>query len=188
MVQGVPADPRSVLLTLVIMPRHLIFGIATVVLLGACSTESSPTPVPSDGEYLAYVERIELVVACVQGRGFEASSTTGFSVRVGAAGEDQLRLAEQAEGECWEEVEHRFPAPPPLSLEEQYPYMLDVAECLRDLGHAIPDAPSLDTYLDQIAGDTAPTDFWDPYFMLAQRGVDIWAIQRESCPPYPWMR
>lgn len=167
------------------MTRQLIPAIAVAVFLGACSTQSSLTPSQRDEEYLAFVERIELVVACVEEHGFEASSYEGFGVQVVYAGEEQEELVSRIEGECWEEVEQRFPAPPPLSLEETYYYLLDVADCLRGLGYDIPEAPSLDAYLDQAA---AQTRTWDPYGHLSQRGVDTYALQREGCPPAPWAR
>jgi len=172
----------------VIVARHLSLGVVFLVMLGACSVESTPTPVQADGEYLAYPERIDLVVACVEERGFEASSYRGFGVRIEYAGKEQEEIATRAEGECWEEVEQRFPAPPPLSHEERYYYMLDVAECLRDLGYDIPEAPSLEAYVDQMSADRPSIDLWDPYSILMGRGVDTYAIQREQCPPEIWAR
>lgn len=166
------------------MVRHLMLSIAAVGVLAACSGENSPTPVRADTEYLAFVERIDLVVACVEEHGFEASSYEGFGVMIDAASEQQLDVASRIEGECWEEVEQRFPAPPPLSIEETYYYMLDVADCLRDLGYDIPEAPSVETYVDQSA---AQSDMWDPYTHLGLRGADTWELQR-VCPPAPWAR
>lgn len=170
------------------MARHLTLGVVILVMLGACSAQSSPTPVQPDGEYLSYPERIDLVVACVEEQGFEASSARGFGVRVEYAGEEQGEVATRVEGECFEEIEQRFPLPPPLSHEEQYHYMLDVAQCLRDLGYDIPQAPSLEAYVDQRSAEEPSIDLWDPYFILSGRGVDTYAIQRESCPPEPWAR
>lgn len=169
----------------VIVIRQMIPAIAVAVVLGACSTQSSPTPSQRDQDYLAYAERIEMVVACVEEQGFEASSFEGFGVQVYFSGEDQEEVATRIEGGCWDEVEQRFPSPPSLSLEETYYYLLDVADCLRELGHDIPEAPSLDVYLDQAV---AQTETWDPYGYLAQRGVDTYELQRDSCPPAPWYR
>jgi hypothetical protein len=167
------------------MFRLRIASIGVGLILTACATESSATPSGSEPDYLAYAERIELVVACVEEHGFEASSYQGFGVQVEYSGADQGELASRVEGECWEEVAQRFPEPPPLSLEATYHYLLDVADCLRGLGHEVADAPSLDAYLDQAAAQQ-PT--WDPYAILAERGVDTWEIQREVCPPAPWAR
>ena len=166
--------------------RQLIIGLLLV--LSACSASPSSTPVQSAEAALTYPERVELVVACVNEHGFEASSAGGFGVSVKAAGDTQLDAAGVIEGECWEEVDARYPPPPPLSLEEQYYYMLDVAECLRGMGYDVPHAPTVDAYIDAMSADTPPVRFWDPYFTLSRQGVDIYKLQREDCPPYPWAR
>lgn len=167
------------------MLRVLALGIAV---LGGCSADGAPSPSETAGDYLSYQERIDLVVACVREQGFEASSYEGFGVMVEYEGAEQEEIATKIEGKCWEEVDQRFPAPPPLSLEDQYAYMLEVADCLRDLGHDIPEAPSLDTYVEQMSGAAPPDDLWDPYYILSRRGVDTMALQREVCPPAPWAR
>jgi hypothetical protein len=97
-------------------------------------------------------------------------------------------VAVRVEGECWEEVEQRYPPPPPLSHEEQYNYYVEVAECLRDLGYDIPKAPSLESYVDQKSAEEPSIDLWDPYRILFMRGVDTYAIQRDKCPPEVWAR
>lgn len=170
------------------MVRYLSLGVVFLVVFSACSAETSPSPVQPDGEYLSYPERIDLVVACIRDRGFEASSARGFGVRVEYAGEDQAEIATRVEGECWEEVEQRYPLPPPLSHEDRYYYLLDVANCLRDLGYDIPEAPSLEAYVDQMSAEEPSIDLWDPYRILSMRGVDTYAIQREECPPEVWAR
>ncbi len=147
----------------------------------------SPTSATPAADYLSYSERVDLVVACIREDGFEAANYQGFGVYV-EHGPGQEDVATRVEGQCWEEVEARFPAPPPLTLEEHYFYMLDVAACLRDLGFDIPDAPTLETYVDQAESQTVSEDFWDPYAYLSRRGVDTYALQRESCPPAPWAR
>lgn len=63
--------------------------------------------------------------------------------------------------------------------------MIEVADCLRSLGHQVSQPPSLDVYLDQAASQS---DMWDPYAEVGSRGEDIYAIQREACPPAPWAR
>lgn len=163
-------------------------GLAIVLLVSGCSASGSPSPVEPDGEYLAYPERIDLVVACVREQGFNAASYEGYGVRIEAASDAQVEAASRVEGECWEEVDERYPAPPPLSHEEQYYYMLDVAECLRELGYDIPEAPSLDAYIDQISPSNTTGNFWDPYYILSRRGVNTYEIEREKCPPSPWAR
>ena len=167
---------------------HAWPAILVALLMASCSAESTAPPSEASAEYLSYPERIDLVVVCVREKGFEATSYEGFGISIEAAGDAQLDAAGLAEGECWEDVEERFPAPPPLSEEEQYYYMLEVAECLRDLGHDVPDAPSIEAYVDQAFGDDPPDELWDPYSTLSRRGVDIWQLQREACPPYPWAR
>jgi len=167
---------------------HILAPALSVALLGGCSAAGTPSPREAASDYISYPERIDLVVECVRENGFEASSYEGSMVMVEYEGEEQEEIATQIEGECWEGVEQRFPVPPPLSLDEQYAYLLEVAECLRDLGHDIPDAPSLDTYVDQMSGAAPPADLWDPYYILSRRGVDTYAIQREACPPAPHLR
>jgi len=163
-------------------------------MLVACAAQPSPIPRPTDGEFLSYAERIELVVACVRSHGFDASSQDGFGVFV-EHGIGQEERASRVEGQCWEEVEDRFPAPPALSREERYFYYLEVADCLRGIGYDIPDAPSLESYLDQpesFPSDAAIEDilevYWDPYLILALRGVDTFKLQSGECPPAPWAR
>jgi tRNA pseudouridine-54 N-methylase len=171
-----------------IRQRRALALVPLAALLSACAASGAPSPTASSGDYIAYSERIDLVVACVRDHGFEASSYEGVAVYVEYEGPEQEEVATRIEGECWEEVEQRFPAPPELSLEAQYAYLVDVAQCLRDLGHDIPEAPSLETYTEQMTASAPPSDLWDPYYTLSQRGVDIYEIQAESCPPNPWQR
>lgn len=167
------------------MADRLVSCVLVAGLLGACSGQSSPTPGQSAQNYLTYAERIERIVACLREQGIDAASYEGFGVRINAAGEEQLERASRAEGECWDTVEEKFPAPPPLTTEEHYHYMVDVARCLRKLGHEVSQPPSLDVYLDQAA---TQSDMWDPYAEVGSRGEDIYQIQREDCPPAPWAR
>jgi hypothetical protein len=164
---------------------RLVVAVGLVVALGACGgTAGDSGTRRHTGDYLPYADRIDLVVECLGERGFEASSYEGFGVAI--PDDAQAELAQRAEGECWDEVEELFPSPTPLSLEEGYYYKLDIAECLRDLGYDIPPAPTLETYLDQAA---AQSDLWDPYSVVAQRrDVDLWELQRDSCPPDWWAR
>lgn len=157
-------------------------------LLAACAGRTTATPIASSAPALTYPERVELVVACIEEHGFNASSYEGFGIRIDYSGEEQEELATKVEGDCWEQIDRRVPPPPPLSLESRYEYMVEVADCLRGLGHDVPDAPTLDAYVDQASADPPPADLWDPYAIVGRRGVDIWAIQRDECPPYPWAR
>lgn len=170
------------------MNTHSWPAMIVALLMAACSGGSGPTPSEADTAYLSYPERIDLVVACVREHGFEATSYEGFAVSIEAAGNAQLDAASLVEVECWEDVEARFPAPPPLSQEEQYSYMLQISDCLRDLGYEVPQAPSVDAYVEQAFGEDAPDELWDPYSTLSRQGANIWELQRESCPPYPWAR
>ncbi|MEX2624336.1 MAG: hypothetical protein WD651_11465 [Acidimicrobiia bacterium] len=165
--------------------RSLVWVAATALVVAGCSdgAETSQTPT-EEGEFLAYADRIDLVVECVKARGFDASSYEGFGVLTHAAGEAALELAEVAEGECWEEVEARYPAPPPLSVEDQYLYMLEVADCLEALGFDVPEPPTVDQYVDSAASQS---DMWDPY-RVVDNGELFYEIQREECPPYPHFR
>lgn len=56
----------------------------------------------------------------------------------------QLEAAEEAEGECWAEVDGRYGDAPPLSEEEAYRAWV-TAECLRAQGVDVPYSPTFDT-------------------------------------------
>lgn len=174
---------------------RLQLALTAVVALAGCTTGSLATPSDApdsapaapEGAGLSYPERVDLVVACVEERGFQASSYEGFGVTIEAAGDAQLDAASEVEGDCWDVVDARYPPPPPMSTEDNYYYMVDVAECLRELGYDIPEAPTVEAYVDQMSANTV-AGFWDPYATLSRQGVDIWQLQREDCPPYPWAR
>lgn len=170
------------------MRRRLSASVVASLMLVACTDAPTSTPANSSVQALTYPERVELVVACIEEHGFDASSYEGFGIRVESSSEEQGELATQIEGDCWEETDERYPPPPPLLPEERYTYMVEVAECLRELGHDVPDAPTVDAYVDQASADPPSVELWDPYAILARRGLDTWAIQRDACPPYPWAR
>ncbi len=167
--------------------REVALIVASLMLV-ACAEAPTSTPTSTVIQTLTYPERVELVVACIEEQGFVATSYEGFGISVEYSSEERGELASQVEGQCWQQIDERFPPPPPLSPEERYKYMLDVAECLRELGHAVPEAPTLDAYVDQMSADPPPVDLWDPYAIVARRGVNTWEIQRDACLPYPWAR
>jgi len=66
-------------------------------------------------------------------------------------------------------------------IERQYQQVLELAECLRQQGYDIPQAPSEETWID-----SWPTGPWSPYNALAlptgQAGQDEWDRLNVACP------
>lgn len=63
-------------------------------------------------------------------------------------------------------------------IETVYDFWLDQAECLRELGYAVPDAPSRETFVENY-----PEVDWVPYRWVP---IDELAEAEESCPQSPW--
>ncbi len=117
---------------------------------------------------------------CLQARGFNAKVYEGVGVMLPA---EQLEAAEEAGGQCWQEVDARFPGAPELSKEQEYYLHLETAECLRAQGYDIPEAPTLETWLETYEDPDGP---WLPYLYVPQDPDTFWALV-EICPQ-PGMR
>lgn len=69
---------------------------------------------------------------------------------------------------CWSGVDDRYPSPPSMSDRGGYEALLEAADCLRELGVVIPQAPSFDTWRDH---EVSPQK-WDP-FSFIESGDDF---------------
>ncbi len=79
---------------------------------------------------------------------------------------------------CQEQVELVYPPPRRLSREEAYRVKLEVARCLREQGFDIPEAPSLESFLD--SWERGP---WDPYRFVSAP-PERWVELNRICPPF----
>lgn len=158
------------------------------LLLVACG-RSEVGPSVGDGAELADVavdlfdraERIrawgEAMVECMADAGFEMRFDGVVSFIVDDPG-PQVGEFDAAMNRCEQTVGAAHPLPRRLTREEAYRVKLEVAECLRRQGYDIPQAPSLEAFLE--SWDRGP---WDPYRYVSvppQR----WAELNRVCPQF----
>jgi hypothetical protein len=150
--------------------------------------ENMVPPIYGYGDFSAYayneVNRDQAMAAhirCLHDQGWpvEPIGTRGMSF---APIPDHLNLAAQFDSaRCYAGL--RLPAyasPTRSSIEQIYSYWTQfIAPCLRNLGHSIPDPPSIDTF-----AETYPLTDWAPW-----RFVEWTPELAEQCPPdtpYNW--
>ncbi len=158
------------------------------LVLFACAKGGSGVP-GGDGVEVADVpvdlferaERIrawgEAMVECMADAGFELRFDGVVSFIVDDPG-PQVGEFDTAMDRCEQTVGAAHPLPRRLTREEAYQAKLEVAECLRRQGYDIPQAPSLEAFLE--SWEQGP---WDPYRYVSvppQR----WAELNRVCPQF----
>lgn len=146
------------------------------------SAETSPTVRPGSEESM------RALVACMQERGWSASYDERDGSMLVEDVPDSQRDAYAADNEECEIESGAVPgadAPPPELTDEQlhelYLHELDTADCLRELGVSVPDAPS-----EQVFKDTYSTgEAYYAYESVSGVDQETWERYNEECPQTP---
>jgi hypothetical protein len=179
----------------------LLAGVAAVVALAGCTTDApeagapaSPTqpaaappaaPPPFETEYARLVEHyIRDMVGCLTDLGWEVIDHGDSYESPHDIPDDQFEQY-AADVELCEAQFGYDDLPPPYvtrpEAELLYGLLLDVADCIRDLGYDVPDAPSQQAFVEALV--TYPIPAWHPYdsFYEDNDWSAIGQIERE-CP------
>jgi hypothetical protein len=158
--------------------------VVVLMLLVACSTtavSSSPSQalpvVTTDEDFLEAVSR------CLRAAGWKAEvGDDGDSMSVDVSGEQREAFI-KAQSEC--EAQVGKPAPPAAlgesEIRDRYAFLIEARKCLLDLGYAISEPPSVDTFIESWA--TGP---WSPYLEVADMTTQQeWQEANDKCPQTP---
>ena len=154
--------------------RLHVFVLGLVLIATACAEggEADPTTQASPpATWYSMAEKAELIVACIRERGFRAEVSEGIGVMLYFDGQEEA--ANQALDECSDDVDARYPDPPPLSDREHYDALLASAECLEAEGVTVSEPPTFATWVD--SGHA-----WTPFSDIGL-DEDFWALHRK-CP------
>lgn len=121
-------------------------------------------------EHLRYLE------TCMREMGFEMTfdGVSGFVIDPGS----QQEAFDTALTECDDLADAEAPQPSKVDRETAYRMALAIEECLESEGFEIPDAPSLDAYLE--SWGSGP---WHPYQYIPLRGEAL-ADLNKLCPQF----
>ena len=143
--------------------------------MAGCAAESEPPADRWEG-----VPFVDAMIGCLQDRGWDAQANGEDSYRVDVPPQQSDRY-DQDRSECMDETGYAS-APPPLSradLEVWYQELLVTAECVRGRGYQIQEAPSMQTFLDQV--ESREVDgLWGPY--PGGLSASDWAELEVACP------
>lgn len=155
-----------------------------LVALTACTGQAGGTTTNLDvttTTWYSIAEKAELIVACIQARGFQAEV---YEIGVWLKFGGQQEAAERAHDECSDEIDARYPDPPLLSDREAYDAHLEAADCLRALGIEISDPPTFEAWADSrnapVSEDGLGQPQWTPHSEIPD-SADFWALHRK-CP------
>ena len=155
--------------------RLHVFVLGLVLIATACAAgvEAEPTtnPVSTPTTWYSMAEKAELIVACIRERGFRAEVSEGIGIHLYYDGQEEA--ANQAHAECSDDVDARYPDPPPLSDREYYDALLASAECLEAEGVTVSEPPTFATWVDS-------GRMWSPFLDIGL-DEDFWALHRK-CP------
>jgi hypothetical protein len=150
---------------------------ANISLTDESQPTTSSTPSGADGEDPVMRE----MARCLEDEGWVVEFD-GATVEVpGVVGEQRLALAEASQ-RCREEVGIESPNPRDASEEfiaSVYAALLETASCLEDLGHQVPDPPSLSAFTEDWTSDEGP---WHPYQGIVVSDPADWEQLNEACP------
>lgn len=169
--------------------RVLLSGAAAVVVaLASCTTPDEP----DDASTTTSAPREDFAVnmaGCLQEKGWnvEAHEETNSFGNVDGLLPEQAERYQEDSDECLAEFGYD-PAPPPITPERAeviYEVMLEVAQCIRDLGFHVPEAPSKQAWVEErVREGIGP---WHPYDALVKVNSDAEAERefdaaRDACP------
>lgn len=120
---------------------------------------------------------------CLNDRGWETEVIPGSSTYRTVVPPEQHDQYNADIEECHIEigVDLSPPQVTPEEASELYDILLKVADCVRDLGYDVPDAPSRQTFVDELVSYPIPS--WHPYDPVYDTGrmADIQRVEAE-CP------
>lgn len=120
---------------------------------------------------------------CLEDLGWDID-VDGGSVSVRQLPDEQVDQYLADRDDCLATLGYDELPPPSFTADElarAYEVLLEVADCVRDLGHHVPDAPSRQAFIDQMLEHPIPQ--WHPYDGVVRDG-DPGQIQQveEHCP------
>jgi hypothetical protein len=170
----------------------LVGVVAALVMTAACrsgapdsSTSSTSPGASSPASGLVYGgpedEYLPLLAACLRDAGWDATTNErGDEMNVSGAGPGQRQAFEDAQAACERQIGVP-PTPRPLTEAEiraRYDYLVQMRQCLIDLGYTLAEPPTIDVFIDTWA--TGP---WSPYNEVSQvADRDQWAEANQKCP------
>lgn len=164
----------------------LVATMAATVIAGCSSEKDSPPDEESEhGAPVSSQQYAELMYACLTEKGWDVELTEFGEFE--ASFPDDQKDAYHADSEACREEHNLDKPPPPMSRDaasEYFDLMLEAAECLKDLGHAVPEPPSREAFIATMTTLDPSGDFWDPYLeaMDAATSQEEWDEVRRACP------
>jgi len=184
------------------MLRLLVSAAAATAVLAACTSdhpatgdstgtpppasESSATRVPAlpdEPENRSLEEQVRDLVRCLNDRGWETEILPGSNTYRTVVPPEQMDRYNADIEECQAEigVDMSPPQVTPQEASKLYDILLEVADCVRGLGYHVPEAPSRQSFVDDLVSYPVPS--WHPYDPVYESGGSA-GIQRveAECP------
>lgn len=152
------------------LPWRVVAIAALVAFVGGC-TDSEPDAT-SQPTTQATGNPSEVVAACLQGKGWDVTAHPDNSYSVAGLPQDQVSQYEADEEACRSSAGMDQPQPPMTlrQAEEYYDALVEVADCVRDLGYQVDDPPSRRAAVEALMRPTVDLDGW-PYGNDNLRGL-----------------
>lgn len=158
------------------MPRFIRVTVCVIALLSlptGCAGSGENPPPPEESQVSEEAARDQARAQCLREKGFDVELLEGGGVGMGLPRE-QVDAFQAANDECDEALGFQTRPLGEDELRELYASYMNSAQCLREKGYEIGQAPSLQEFIDGFA--TSP---WTPWLDLPAEQV-ITAI--DECP------
>jgi hypothetical protein len=155
---------------------------------GLWLSDGWPVPAPDatfdpDAPWMSIEEASNLIVACVQGKGWAVTVASPGSFEADIPPDQQTAYEADLKG-CY--IEHRVGTAPAPPLTEdlattEHAAQVRARQCLIDLGKSVPELPSYQVFEDALLGESRIIDI---YGLAADAGQDLSSdpTVRQHCP------
>lgn len=172
------------------LSRRLLAGLvalttlATVVGCGNGETQSAPAPGAANTTTADRFAPQRAVASCLRESGWAVDfSESDGSYEVAGIPEAQASQLQADELACGEEFLPEAVGVSDVTPEQwtqMYKAELEVAECLRQEGYGVPEAPTEQAFVDSYVSGTGEP--WSPYASVPALGDSEWNRLNKTCP------